>query len=347
MADWEALDPYQGGGLPPPPTRDQILGGTCVFQGLWVETAQWGRMPLFDPAIAWLDLKADRLACYDAKRAAGSDLVVLAATGQYHEPQDSSNWYNRMPGQDFVTTGRMDVFHDLIVEALTEGGMTGVEVWCGGDGTGFDPGGLTYGFSWLMAHFADAIFAPLADLNPYLVWFAGADGCIPGWDDDNQGHWTRTEDWFTHARPIIGPTGHLGAYLSSGYWCWTEANRYLTPAGREVDKIVQEFPSPMGPPTSPVPEDFCTQSNEVRAPFDQVWQPSNRTLGPAYHRPPEQPACDDNKTFGEQIPPNARGPVYRDAREYDTYEHVRNKVTPATTATRRAYLRSLGWPLVG
>lgn len=336
------------GHLPdPPPSRDQLLGAVRRFQGVWAETQQYGRMPVgFNPAIAWLALKADRLACYAALRAAGAEVVVLATSGQYHE-NDSSNWFERMPGRDFVSEGAMAEFHDLVVEAIVEGGMTGVEVWCGGDGTSYDAGGMTHGFQWLMTNFKDAIFAPLADLNGFILWQAGADGCIPGWDDDNQGHWTRSEDWFLHARSVIGPTGHLGAYLSAGYWCWTEDNRWLSPGGREVDKAVYEFPYPMGPPTSPVPADFCNQSGGVRAPFDQCWQVSNRALGPLYRRPPEQPECDDNKRFNEQIPDNARGRVFREVGEYDTYGHARPDRGEPPTDQRRAYIASIGWPLVG
>ena len=106
---------------------------------------------------------------------------------------------------------------------------------------------------------------------------------FPAGDWDNDGGWTGT--WFSHARSVIGPTGHLGAYLSGGYWCWTEANRWLSTGGREVDKAVYVMPWPMGPPTSPVPDDFCNQSTDTRGPFDQVWQVSNRALGPAYRRP--------------------------------------------------------------
>lgn len=335
-----------GGGLPSPPSRAQLLGSICRFQGVFTQTQQYGLMPSgFTPAIAWLAQKADRLACYADLRAAGSQKLVFASSGQYHNPNDSSNWFNRMPGRDFVAEGAMGEFHDLIVEAVADGGMTGVEVWCGGDGVAYDPNGFTHGYDWLMANFAGSIFAPLADLNEFLVWYAGSDGYAVGWNPDNSDKWKRNETWATFARSVIGPTGHLGAYMPSGFWCWTEENRWLSPGGREYDKVAYEFPAPMGPPTSPVPSDFCNQKNEVRAPFDEVWQTSNRALGPRYRRPPEQPACDDNKTFPEQIPPNVRGEVFRDGREYDTYHDARFHNPP--TDQRRAYLVSLGWPLVG
>lgn len=325
-----------------PPTRDELLGGQCSFQGLTAQTDAYGAMPLFDPAIAWLKTRKDRLACYATKRAAGDSIVVLAASGQYQEPWDPANWYNRMPGRDFVTEGRMSEFADLIAEATSDGGMRGVEVWCGGDGLGFDPNGLTHGYDWLMANYADNIYAPLESVAPFIKWQAGADGWIPGWAGD-QDQWDRVETWLLHARSVIG-AGALGAYLSAGYWCWTEANRYLSPGGREVDYVVYETPCPMGPPNPP-PPDFCNQSN--RSPWDQVWQISNRILGPKYRRPSDQPACDDDKRFSEQIPDNARGNVYRECREFDTFDWVRGRISADGVEAHRAYLRDIGWEHIG
>ena len=228
---YDLHSPWGGGGIGTPPSRDQLLGGICRFQGVFTNTQQYGRMPSgFTVAIPWLQNEADRLACYADLRAAGSQVVVMAVSGQYHSP-DASNWFNRMPGQDYFSTGQMNVLHDRIVEAVTKGGMTGVELWCGGDGKDFDPSGLTHGYQWLMDNFA-AIYAALKDVAPWIIWQAGADGCIPGWDWDNDGGWTRQETWFSHARSVIGPSGHLGAYLSAGYWCWTEANRWLSTGGR-------------------------------------------------------------------------------------------------------------------
>jgi len=53
--------------LPAPPTRSQLCGIECAFQGLSVETQQYGLMPWFEPALGWLDLEADRQAVYDVK----------------------------------------------------------------------------------------------------------------------------------------------------------------------------------------------------------------------------------------------------------------------------------------
>lgn len=325
--------------LPPPPSRDLALGGQLTFQGLYVKTRQYGWLPLFQPIIGWLDYPEDRQACYDVLRAAGDTKVCLALSGQYREG-DSRNLLEPVNGRDYSSD--LPAFHALIEEVLAAG-FASVEVMLSGDGQSYDPGGMTHGFAWLMANFA-RIYAGLEDLSPYIVWQAGFDGWIPGWDWDDDGGWVRVEQWLSFARSVIGSCGYLGVYLSAGYWCWTESDRYLSPAGREVDQVLVEFPCPMGPPTSEVPANFCGQDGDVRAPFDQVWQISSRVLGPLYRRPPEQPACDDGGVH-PGIPPTGRGPVVVVAREFDTYLTARGISTD--TAARRAYLHAIGWANVG
>jgi hypothetical protein len=337
-----------------PPSRAEILGLQGTFQGIWCDTSynspgsRWGgRTPLFDPAIGWFASKADRRSAYAAKRDAGDQLVVLAVTGQYHEG-DPANFYEQVPGRDFFASG-LNGLVDLIFEALDDG-MRGVQLWLGGDGLGDgvhynNTGGMTYGWQWLMTNF-ESIYRGLEPVAPWIVWHAGADGTIPGWAGP-ENDWHRVNEWIAHARSIIGPSGYLGTYESSGMWAWSgETNDYSHDEGLLVDQVVFEFPYPMGPPTSPIPSDFCHQSDEVRAPFDQVWQISRRALGPRWVRPIDEPGCDDSGT-SPGIGPGTYGPRSLRAQEFDTYGHVRNLPGPGVTDQRRAYLLQCGWPLLG
>jgi hypothetical protein len=337
-----------------PPTRDEILNLQGSFQGIWCDTSynqpgsRWrGRTPLFDPAIGWF-APSDRKNAYAAKRAAGDKLVVLAVTGQYHE-NDPSNFYEQVPGKDFFRSGLNELV-DLILEAVQQEGMRGVQLWCGGDGLGDgvnynDFGGMTYGWQWLMKNFP-AIYKGLESVSPWIIWQAGADGVIPGWAGP-ENNWHRVNQWLTFARGIIGDGGHLGTYESSGYWAWSgETNDYSHDEGMLVDQICFEFPYPMGPPTSTPPADFCNQSDEVRGPFDQVWQISKRALGPNWNRPPDEPVCDDGGKSGG-IGPGKYGPRSLRGQEYDTYGHVRNFIADGVTQQRRSYLSQIGWGLVG
>lgn len=326
--------------LPPPPTRDELCGGRCSFQGLTILTRQYGKLPLFDPAIQWLDLQQDRLDAYAVKRAAGDTIVNMALSSQYASPNQA---YTHIRGRDFSED--LPTMRARIVEALTLGGMRGVWLMLAGDGEGAgpgynDPNGWTYGHDWLMSNFA-RIYAGLADLAPYIVWIPGYDGVVPAWQP-----WSKVNDWLMRARSIVGPVGHLGLELSAGYWVWSgETNDYLTPAGQCLDLVLYEGPYPMGPPDNPVPPNFTSQPNDVRAPFDQVWQISKRLLGSKYRRPPEQPA-DDDPGMAPDLPATPRGKLYANGLEFATYGWVRG--LPLSTVQRqRDYLQSIGWDLVG
>jgi hypothetical protein len=336
----DVYHPRVYGGAAVAPTRDALIGGRISFQGLYVETPSYGRLPLFDPAIGWFPNAADRQACYAAKRAAGDTLVCLALSGSYRSRGQA---YQDIPGRDYSQD--IPALRALIAEVLAAG-FDGVWLMLAGDGesnaarTYNDPVGMTYGYDWLMEQFA-GLHAALADLDPWIVYVPGFDGVVPAWQP-----WNKVNRWLEYARSIVGPSGYLGLEYSAGYASWSgEQDDFATPAGQAMDLALMEFPYPMGPPDTAAPADFCNQSAETRAPWDQVWQTSARWLGPAWRRPADQPACDDPHPPGyNQTTP--RGPRAHWAFEFDTYGSVR-WLDPATTERRRAYLRSLGWAHVG
>src|SRR5207247_7871946 len=53
--------------FPSIPSRDQILSINLAFQGTYVLTGQYGMLPWFEPALAWLS-EADRGAVYKEKK---------------------------------------------------------------------------------------------------------------------------------------------------------------------------------------------------------------------------------------------------------------------------------------
>src|SRR5205823_10255601 len=63
--------------FPPVPTRDQVLSVNLMFQGLTVQTAQFGALPWFEAALAWLTPQ-DRQAVYAAKQKAGDTHCIIA-----------------------------------------------------------------------------------------------------------------------------------------------------------------------------------------------------------------------------------------------------------------------------
>lgn len=309
----------------PPVTRADVCSVKNSFQGLLVRGRRW-----WDPYFLAAD-KAERLDAYAAKRAAGDThvLLTLEMTGLASLPQ----------------------VYDLAYEAVTEGGMTCIALFCRGDGNGrpdepnYDPGAL--GWYWLMENFQAIVDYwrtgnGKRDLTDRTLFVPGFDGVVPGWQP-----FTRVNQFAQMARAVLGPSGHLGIELSAGYWCWSgETDDWNTPDGEKFDVVLAEFAISGGSPDTPVPDDFCSLPNDVRAPFDQDWQISKRLLGPFWKRPPEMPDCDDPGMFhgGPMTVTTPRGPQFVIPFEYDTYRWIRlNQLTTEDVRRRGRYYDSLGY----
>lgn len=342
--------------LPPAPSRAQLATvRTTGMQGLSLRLDNGQLVRFTDGTLTSPELsKADRLRAYRTKLFNGDTHVILNVSWAYREGGLPWNPAGRDLSNDLPT------LRQYLIEALTEGGMTGVLLMLAGDGSdsrkpngeitppgwtgpwGYnDPVGDTYGFPWLMANFQRIYDGIGADLHPYIVWSPGYDGVVPAWQP-----WSKVDDWLIYARSVVGQSAVLALELAAGFWTWSgERNDYGTPAGQCLDVILQEFPYPMGPPDHAIPPDFCNQPTDVRAPFDQVWQISKRLLGSHWNRPPDQPACDD-PGHAPDLPQTPRGPFYPIAFEFDTYGWVRDCPLSQVQA-HRDYLTAIGWSLTG
>lgn len=363
--------------LPPVPSRNAVAAISTTFQGLTVCTDKFGCIPWLDYYLTSPDFSAaDRARSY----------VVKHAVGDTHQTINVS-WAYREPGLVVAPAGRdlsndLPTLRAFVREAIVNGFK--VDVVYAGDGESNpplcvpsaacpdgtwsynDPVGDTYGFAWLMANFARlyAGLGPLPadaeNLQPYTCARPGYDGVVPGWQP-----WTHVDDWLTAARTVVGPTGCLSLELSAGYWAWSgERDDYDTPAGLNLDAVLYEFPYPMGPPAAPPSSPFrfwaptnpdcdgnpgnnrCWNGNPAWSPWEQVWQTSKRLLGSAYVRAPEIPADDDPGHAPDFRDRPGRGPLFKIGYEFDTYGFVRGLATSVIDA-HRAYLRSIGWGLVG
>lgn len=312
------------------------------MQGLWIYADQFQRIvPWWEPVITSPQVTlADRLRSYSAKQAEGDECQILPLSWNYQAPGLLAPFEGRDLWRDIPT------FKKYVVEALTVGKMKSILAMLGGDGLDYNADGGTYGYENLMAEFP-RIWRELGptssekDIREYIAPCPGFDGVVPGWAGP-QDQWGRVEQWLLLARYIVGNRIVLPLELSAGYWCWTEEDRYSSLGGQCLDVVLYEFPYPFGPTTMAVPDDFCRQSDDVRRPFDQVWQISNRLLGPDYRRPPDQPACDDpNPQPGPGGTP--RGPLYKIPFETNTYGFVRGYDDLHAVNVDRNYQRSIGW----
>src|SRR5262249_50430831 len=95
----QGLTFLRAGALPPIPTRDQLCGVRMTFQGLTIQTTQFGAIPWFTIALSSLNMP-DRLAAYAALHAAGDTHVGLAVSWNY---QHNQGYSYPVPGRDLTT----------------------------------------------------------------------------------------------------------------------------------------------------------------------------------------------------------------------------------------------------
>lgn len=331
-----------GGGLPPRLTRAQMLDWRLPFQGVTINSQQYGRMPAVNGSIGVLNAE-DRLTEYRALLAYGANRAMINVTGAYFEPVP-----HPLPGCDMSRDlGRLKA---LVREQLTNG-FGAVQVMLGGDGQSKprnpdgtypynDPVGWTYGHDWLMDNVAriDAGFGPTAsdpdDLRPWIVPCPGYDGIFTP-----DGGWTpeQVKAYWRLIRSIVGPDRVTAFEWSAKYMHLGDGKAtYTSDEGRMNDIWLYEFPTdafPAGP---------------------WIWQIASRALGPNYKRAPDQPADEDpgapfaagsgNDYLSEGTP---RGPFLPVGWEYDTGKWTRDQLTAADVDTHRRYMTSLGWPRVG
>lgn len=310
--------------LPVQPTRDEILSALGSFQGLTVETEQYGRLPWFDPFIGSLERRSDRQKVYTAKHAAGHNRFTFALSYAYREP--APNVYEKIPGRDF--SNDLPALHALMREAICEGFV--IDLRLAGDGEGEGPGynndvGDTYGRGWLMANFL-RIHTALADLDPWTIYTPGFDGVWYGWASPDG-----VREWLLFARSIVGPSGYLGIEWQTGKIHLGDSEQtYSSPSGQCLDVIFVEFPAPL------------------ESDWGATWQVGARLLGPAYRRPSNQPADNDpGPTPWYLRAGTPRGRFFVHADEVATYLWVRNRCTLADVQRWRDYLKSVGFEFVG
>ncbi len=302
-----------------PVSRETVCATFPSWQGLKVDGVNF-----WDPMLAEMNPQ-QRQQAYAAKRAAGNTHVMLTL--------------------DMRGMGSVPEIHALAKEALQAGFF--LQLMCMGDGfNGSDPGAL--GFDWLMGHFQE-IYTAFYDIAETTVFVPGFDGVVPGWQP-----FTKVNQFVRLARSVIdrGGRGYLGLELSSGYCVWSgEDNDWATPDGQCVDVIIQEFPIGMAN-VDTIPPDWLQPNgdwqpwvtNEMRAPYTEVYQMVGRMVSP-YHMPPKQPD-DHNAPFllGSETP---RGPYLYCCGEQSTYEWIRaQSISLAEVNSRRDYLRSMGASLV-
>lgn len=313
---------------PAAPTRDQVCAVAIGFQGVTIQSAQFGTFPAFGPETSTLN-DSDLLSYFEQVKAQGWTHVEFAVSWNYQEP----GYSYPVPGRDL--SQNLPELKRRIVLAIQAGLF--VALFCAGDGESVNadpqPGqyndsqGWTYGRQWLMQNFARiyAAMGPTAesayDCRPFMVFVPGYDGCWYGWNGPQA-----VIDWWTLCRQSLTAGGYQGFEYGAGLCTLGDSvNAYAPNTGQQVDVFLQEFP--VGPLPSSNP--------------DQVWQILGRMVSP-YHRPPDQPSGDDPHPPYLLATGTPRGPFYYIAYEFDCYLWVRNRISVAQVNQDRAYVRACG-----
>lgn len=315
--------------LPAPPTRDALLGAKLTFQGLVVETKQFGKLPWFEAALAWLSPE-DRASVYAAKHAAGDTHCIVFLPGGpplYDEPNQPYSADRFGPLDWTAGDTKLDPQFDALLREVIGQGFK-VLLFLDGD----SPENYGRGMAQLDLLKADVDFA--TTLYKYCVIVPGWDGVFYGWTPE------QIIDWGLKGRRLF-PDGYLGLEYSTGHIPVGE--------GGEDYKPRQPFQTPYDNPGRMTDFDLIIGEFDNNLHADTCWQILNR-MEANYVRPPDQPADDDPNRVFYLGTPNPRGPFYHFAFEYGEYEFVRGGCSQASidyVNANRAYLKSMGARFVG
>jgi hypothetical protein len=315
--------------FPPVPSRDQVLGINLQFQGLRVTTAQYGELPWFEAALAWLT-PADRQAVYSAKHAVGDTHCIIALPSGpplYDEPNQPYSADRFGPLDWTHGNTAMDPQFVALVEEVILAGFTPL-IFLGGDA------GDVQGFPIAMAQLPLVTNAlaqsQYGDLNLYVVK-------IPGWDGVFYGYTPQHVQQYGDYARQLSPNGYVGIEHNTGHIPVGNGPADYAPGGMmsNFDLVMSEF-----------------DNGTARQGYanDSVWQIVGRLTRP-YNRPPDQPADDDPNPPFYLAPGTARGAYSYGCFEFEEYTWVHQwysldepgkQALQAQIATERAYLQMLG-----
>lgn len=292
------------------PTRDRVCSVGLKFQGLTVNSTQFGQLPWFDAALFSLQ-PGDRAQLYPQLRSAGNTHAIIGYTSRrgdsiYNEPGQP---YQQMTDPGFELDDA--AFSSAVREVLSAGLVPMVFL----DG---DNGQL--GYATAVKQLPNLARA-LGSLYKYVL-------VSPGWDGVFYGYTPQQLFDFGAQFRSFFPDGHLAVEHQPGRIPAGGGPGDWLPTGgmATYDVLLSEF-------------------MDGNLHQDSTWQVGGRVLGPAYIRPNEQPSGDDPNPPFYFASGNPRGAYYSVAFEYYEYEWVRSLVTASQVENDRNYLKSLGWRL--
>lgn len=311
--------------FPAVPTRDEMLGVKITFQGLVVDTAQFGKLPWFEACLAWLS-PSDRQAAYKAKHLAGDTHCIVhipCGPALYDEPGQPYS-ADRFGPLDWMNGNtKVDPKLTALIREVVSNGFKAL-LFLGGDSPENQPIGMKH----LDLLHDNEDFRTI--LFKYCVVIPGWDGIFYGWTPE------QIVDWGLKFRTLF-PTGYAGLEYSAGHIPVGEGGADYLPRGAGQD--------PHSNPGRMTDFDLILGEYDDNLHQDSTWQILNR-MERNYIRPADQPAGDDPARVFYMGTPNPRGRFYHLVFEFGMYEYVRGSSVEHVNANR-AYLRAMGAEFVG
>lgn len=296
--------------LPPPPTRWQLLTMQTGMYGLRCHVPSLGGdIPWFDPGIQAISNPDEEAAIFACKKARGDTGIItgpgLIAQVLYDEP---NNPY-QVPIPTFDIAAKVDHY--------VRNGLW-ADLYLDGDAFGPDVAMQQFPVIYRKLLQGGPPQGP-NDLNQYVNFRPAWDGWFYGVDIDKILAWARM------ARTVC-PYCVITFEFNTGHIPFGEGNADFLPGGR-----MQDFDG--------VKVEFSVDTVHD----DNTWQILARLLGPAYHKPADDP---NGAAPWYLASPSPRGPWGVECFEPPTYAWVRERKSQQQADDDRAYLTAIGCPAV-
>ena len=318
-------------GLTPPfpqaPPRDQVCGIKITFQGLTVNTQQFGSVNWFETFLQCCQPN-DRQAVYDAKHAAHDTHAIV-------EFLPGGPVYDESPFQQFVSPDYEAIPQAFLalIEEIILAGFIPLVVYNGDNADNPSDG---YPNAARQAPILSALLASsgYGDLNRYVLYGRLWDGVFYGSSPANIAA-------FGQLFRSLLPNGYLAIEHNVGHIPSGGGEGDWNPGGAmsDYDVVLSEFNNGL-PRTN--------DQNPDTNPGSSIWMIVDRLVRP-WNRPPDMPTGPQ----WDPSPPfyfasgSARGPYFYCAFEFDEYRWVRGQVSAAEVASERAYLQAMGCTFTG